>query len=48
MSVSGISEILADLHDLKTHFIRWYLLLILGQTAVLLGGGYFILSHLRA
>ena len=48
MSVSGISEILADFQDLKTHFKRWFLLLILGQTAVLLGGGYFILSHLRA
>ncbi len=48
MSVSGIAEILADLHDLKAHFMRWFLLLILGQTVVLLGGGYFILRHVIA
>jgi len=42
------SEIRVELHGVKAELVRWVFTVILGQTAVLLGGGYFILSHLPA
>lgn len=42
------SEIRVELHGVKAELVRWVFTVMLGQTAVLLGGGYFILSHLLA
>ena len=42
------SEIRVEMHGVKAELIRWVFTVMLGQTAVLLGGGYFILSHLLA
>ncbi len=42
------SEIRVEMHAIKAELVRWVFTVMLGQTAVLLGGGYFILSLLVA
>lgn len=42
------SEIRVEMHAMKAELVRWVFTVMLGQTAVLLGGGYFILSLLVA
>jgi hypothetical protein len=37
-----------ELHAVKAELARWVFTVMLGQTAVLLGGGYFILSRVLA
>ena len=40
------SEIRVELHAVKAGLVRWVFTVMLGQTAALLGGGYFMLSRL--
>ncbi len=39
------SEIRVEMHGVKAELVRWVFTVMLGQTAVLLGGGYFILDR---
>lgn len=38
------SEIRVEMHSMKADLVRWVFTVMLGQTAVLLGGGYIVLS----
>ncbi len=42
------SEIRVEMHGMRAELVRWVFTVMLGQTAMLLGGGYFILSRLIA
>ena len=41
-------ELRAEIADSKSEVVRWVFLCILGQSAMLLGIGYFLFSHLTA
>jgi hypothetical protein len=40
------SELRTEMHEIKSDIIRWVFLVILGQTAVLAGAGYFYINLL--
>ncbi|HEY7377333.1 MAG TPA: hypothetical protein VH542_01475 [Steroidobacteraceae bacterium] len=41
-------ELRADIAESKSEVVRWVFLCILGQSAMLLGIGYFLLHHIAA
>jgi hypothetical protein len=41
-----LAELRAELHEVKSGLVRWIFLVILGQTAVLAGAGYFFIGQL--